>query len=82
MATLRRTQMYLPEDILLELKRKAGKEKTTIANIVRNAVSDFLKKEKAKDWENDPLWNMVGAGSSQEGDISVNHDKYLYGKDR
>ncbi|MBI5213141.1 MAG: hypothetical protein HY957_07190 [Nitrospirae bacterium] len=82
MATLRRTQMYLPEDILLELKRKSNKEKTTIAHIIRNAVSDFLKREKGKDWEKDSLWNMVGAGSSQEGDISVNHDKYLYGKDK
>lgn len=81
MATLRRTQMYLPEDILLELKRKSNKEKTTIAHIIRNAVSDFLKREKEKDWEKDSLWNMVGAGSSQEGDISVNHDKYLYGKE-
>lgn len=82
MSTLKRTQMYLPEDILLDLKRKANKEKTTIANLVRNAISDFLKKEKARNWEKDSLWNMVGAGSSQEGDISVNHDKYLYGKDR
>ena len=81
MATLRRTQMYLPEDILLELKRKSNKEKTTIAHIIRNAVSDFLKREKERDWEKDSLWNMVGAGSSQEGDISVNHDKYLYGKE-
>ncbi|HAK88729.1 MAG: hypothetical protein A2077_00605 [Nitrospirae bacterium GWC2_46_6] len=74
--------MYLPEDILLELKRKSNKEKTTIAHIIRNAVSDFLKREKEKDWEKDPLWNMVGAGSSQGGNISEEHDKYLYGKDK
>jgi hypothetical protein len=72
--------MYLPEDILLQLKRKSSREKTTIAHIIRSAVSDFLKKEKERDWEKDSLWNMVGAGSSHEGDISANHDKYLYGK--
>lgn len=82
MAALRRTQVYLPEDILLDLRRMANKEKTTIANLVRNAISDFLKKEKVRSWENDSLWNMVGAGSSQEGDISINHDKYLYGEGR
>ncbi|MEK6590181.1 MAG: CopG family transcriptional regulator, partial [Nitrospinota bacterium] len=80
--TLKRTQMYIPEDVLIELKKKAGKEKTTVADIVRNAVSEFLGKEKAKDWINDPLWNMIGSSSSGDKDLSINHDKYLYGKGR
>ena len=82
MATLKRTQMYIPEDVLIELKKKAGKEKTTIADIVRNAISEFLGKEKAKDWINDPLWKMIGSSSSGDKDLSINHDKYLYGKGR
>lgn len=82
MATLKRTQMYFPEDVIMELKRKASKEKTTIANIVRVAVLELLKKEKTKNWEKDPLWNMVGFSSSKDGDLSVNHDKYLYGKNK
>ncbi len=82
MAILKRTQMYFPEDIIIELKKKASKEKTTIANIVRVAVSELLKKEKAKNWEKDPLWNIVGSGISKDGDLSVNHDKYLYGRNR
>ena len=80
MPTLKRTQMYIHEDMLIKLKKKADAEKTTIAGIVRNAVSEFLGKEKAKDWAEDPLWSMVGASSSKEKDVSVNHDKYLYGK--
>jgi len=80
MPTLRRTQMYFPEEILRELKRKSREEKTTIANIVRSAVSELLRKEEAKDWMQDPLWNMVGSSSSKDRDLSVNHDKYLYGK--
>jgi hypothetical protein len=79
MTTLKRTQVYFPEDMLEALKSKAKKEKTTIADIVRKAVSEILKKEEMKDWENDPLWNIVGAGSSEDGDLSINHDKYLYG---
>jgi predicted nucleic acid-binding protein len=82
MPTLKRTQMYFPEDVLRELKRKADEEKTTVANIVRSAVSDLLRKEKARDWVEDPLWNMVGSSSSKDGDLSVNHDKYLYGKSK
>ncbi|MBI5893506.1 MAG: hypothetical protein HZB79_07640 [Deltaproteobacteria bacterium] len=80
MSTLKRTQMYFPEDLIIELKKKAEKEKTTIAGVVRNAVLEFLGKEKAKDWTNDPLWNMVGSSSSNDRDLSINHDKYLYGK--
>lgn len=80
MPTLKRTQMYFPEEIFRELKRKASEEKTTIADIVRGAVSEILKKEKKKNWTEDPLWNMVGASKSKDKDLSVHHDKYLYGK--
>ncbi len=80
MPTLKRTQMYFPEETLRELKRKARENKTTIADIVRSAVSERLEKEKAKNWMEDPLWNMVGASSSRDKDLSINHDKYLYGK--
>jgi hypothetical protein len=80
MATLKRTQMYLPEDLLTELKRKAGREKTTVSHIVRSAVSEVVKKGKAKDWENDPLWSMVGSSTLRDKDLAVNHDVYLYGK--
>ncbi len=82
MPTLKRTQMYFPEEILRKLKRKALEKKTTVANIVRDAVSELLKKEEVKNWNDDPLWNMVGSSSSKERDLSVNHDKYLYGKNR
>ena len=80
MSTLKRTQMYFPEEILRELKRKASEEKTTIAEIVRSAVSELLKKEKTKNWMEDTLWKMLGTSGSKDKDLSVNHDKYLYGK--
>jgi ribosome recycling factor len=74
--------MYFGEDTLRELKRKAREEKTTVADIVRSAVSELLRKEKAKDWMEDPLWNMVGSSSSKDTNLSVNHDKYLYRKSK
>jgi metal-responsive CopG/Arc/MetJ family transcriptional regulator len=80
MATLKRTQMYFPEDLLTELKRKADREKTTVSHIVRSAVSEIVKKQKAKDWETDSVWSMVGSSRSRDKDLSVNHDAYLYGK--
>lgn len=80
MSILKRTQMYFPEDMLRELKKRADKKRTTVSDIVRDAVSEILRKEKTKNWIEDPLWNMVGSGSSKEKDLSFNHDKYLYGK--
>ena len=80
MTELKRTQMYFPEDLLNEMKRKAKKEKTTVSEIVREASLDFIKRDRKKDWENDPVWDMVGSSESNEGDLSIRHDDYLYGK--
>lgn len=82
MATLKRTQMYFPNEMLRDLKKKAAEEKTSVAEIVREAVSELFKKKKVKNWQDDPLWNMVGRSGSKDNDLSINHDKYLYGKKR
>ncbi len=55
-------------------------EKTSPPDIVRNAFSEFFSIEKTKNWKKDPLWDMVGSSTSKDKDLSVNHDKYLYGK--
>jgi len=80
MPAFKRTQMYFNEDVLRELKKKAKEEKTTVAELVRESVSILFEKEREKDWIDDPLWNMIGSSSSKDRDLSVNHDKYLYGK--
>lgn len=80
MPTLKRTQMYFPENLLNELRRKADREKTTLSHIVRSAVVDLINRDKERNWEDDPLWSMVGSSRSRDKDLSVNHDAYLYGK--
>lgn len=80
MPTLKRTQMYFPEDLLDELRRKADKEKTTLSHLVRSAVLELIKKDKLQNWENDPLWSMIGSSQSSDENLSINHDTYLYGK--
>lgn len=82
MEKLKRTQTCFPEDVLRKLKQKAHDNKTTVTEIVRSAVSEYMKKEKTINWIEDPLWNMIGSSSSKEGDLSIHHDKYLYGKNR
>jgi metal-responsive CopG/Arc/MetJ family transcriptional regulator len=80
MPTLKRTQMYFPEDLLNELRRKADREKTTLSHLVRSAVLELIKKDKLQNWEDDPLWRMIGSSQSRDKDLSVNHDTYLYEK--
>ncbi len=79
---LKRTQMYLPEEVLNRLKRKSKKEKTTVSGIVRDALAEYLAKEETKDWRHDALWEIVGRVSSGKKDLSAKHDEYLYGKQR
>ena len=81
--TLKRTQMYFPEEMLQQVRQIADSEHTTIAAVVRNAVGEFLKKKKEIDWDNDPLLSIVEqAEGSGRSDVSVNHDAYLYGGKR
>jgi len=80
MATMKRTQLYLPEEVLAKLKVKATAQKRSLAQLVRDALGASLKEKEPEDWRRDSLWNMIGCGSSKEGDLSAYHDKYLYGK--
>ena len=79
MATLKRTQMYFPEEMFREMKFLAEQEQSTVAEIVRKAVTEFLGKRAGKVWEDDPLWKMVGATESGVKDLADRHDDYLYG---
>lgn len=78
--TSKRTQMYLPEDMFEQLTFLAKKEHKSRAALLREAVVSFLKKkEQINSWKGDSLMKIVGRGKSKEKDLSVNHDKYLYG---
>jgi len=76
----KRTQVYFPVDLYRRIERKAKEGSISSAAIIREAVEEYLKKEKEIDWENDLLFNAVGFFESESGDLSINHDAYLYGK--
>jgi len=77
----KRTQVYFPVDLYKKIEERAKKESRSSAAIIREAVAQYLEKEKEKeiDWENDPFVKAVGFIKSGVGDLSVNHDFYLYG---
>ncbi len=76
-----RTQLYLTErqrKVLAEQSRLTGK---SAGELVREAVDEVYLKERRQPavlTDGDPLWNLVGSGSSGETDISIRHDDYLY----
>jgi hypothetical protein len=78
-----RTQVYLPRDIYKKLQARAEKQGLTLAVQVRAALEDYLERTDANEQPilraDDPLFQMVGMFSSKEGDLSLNHDHYLYG---
>lgn len=78
----KRTQVYFPLELHRRIEAKAKNESKSLAEIVREAVIQYLEKERDKevDWENDPFVKSAGFFASNVRDLSVNHDYYLYGK--
>jgi len=76
-----RTQLYLTErqrKVLAEQSRITGK---SAGELVREAVDEVYLKQNRRPQvlgDSDPLWNLVGSGSSGQKDISSRHDDYLY----
>jgi Arc/MetJ-type ribon-helix-helix transcriptional regulator len=68
----------LSEDLFSELRQRSEQEHVSIPDVVRSAVRELLSKEKEKNWVDDPLCNMIGAGSSNIGDLSSRHDDYRW----
>ncbi len=81
MGTMVRTQVYLPRDIYEELRKRSESTGITIAEQIRRALKEYLEQEEGVVLrEDDPIWNIVGAISTADGDLSTHHDGYLYGR--
>jgi len=79
MVSEKRTQVYFPKELFRRLEKKAKKESKSSAAVIREAVERYLEQEREIDWDNDPIFKLAGIMDSGVGDLSVNHDHYLYG---
>jgi hypothetical protein len=80
MGELHRTQLYIDETDMAELRLWARREHVSVSQIVRKAVHRFLCVERDDiGWEDDPLTKTVGRIELAVRDASENHDEYLYG---
>lgn len=81
MVSEKRTQVYFPNEVYRKIEKQAREEDKSSARIIREAVEKYLaEKAGSIDWENDPLFQAVGILESEAGDLSENHDAYIYGK--
>ena len=75
------------KQIILSIPEEVYKKVSHIIKVrgigLKEYLVDFLKKgvtvERKIDYSKDSIWNIVGLGRSKERDISIKHDKYLYG---
>ena len=80
MSKKRRPQIYLDQDQMSWLKLEASHRKTTMSNLIRDAVSHLAERERKRvDWANDPLTKLVGFVKGGPRDGAVEHDHYIYG---
>ena len=92
---MKRTQVYLPEDLYEEVRRVSYEQKKSIAAVVREALAEYLAVGKAKieaitevekkelseeELKNHPLYQIIGMCSTGIEDGAEKHDYYLYGE--
>ena len=72
-----RTQIYLNDDQHQILRELSNLRKTTIAEIVRQAINDYLSKISSEQSAN-PLSKIIALGESGHSSGSVRHDEEIY----
>ena len=80
MGNLHRTQIYIEEEQMQQLKFEAEKEHLAISELIRRSIKQLLEtKTRSVNWNSDPITRAIGKIKLAVTDASVNHDRYLYG---
>lgn len=76
------TNVRLEKETLKQLKLRAVHEGKRMAEVIREAIHDYLfkKRVKAASITDDPIFNIIGICESGHKNDSVNHDQILYKK--
>jgi len=74
---VRRTQIYLDEQVDAEVRALAAAEGRSAADVIREALRRYLAERRGG--TADPIMAMVGTISGLPPDASAEHDRDLYG---
>lgn len=75
---MRRTQIYLDEDLDRDLRAVAASEGRSAADLIREAVRRYLA-ERSGGRAADPIAAMIGSIDGLPSDAAAEHDRDLYG---
>ena len=78
---MKRTQIYIDEELDRRLRAAAAEEGRSAAALVRDAVRAYLTQRRGKP-EADPILALAGTFTSRRPDASVEHDRLLYGDEQ
>ena len=78
---MRRTQIYLDEELDRELRAVAATEGRSAADLIREAVRRYLA-ERPNSAPADPIAAMIGSVQGLPSDAAAEHDRDLYGSAR
>ncbi len=76
-----RIQVHLSKEQHRLLKEKSRRSRESMANLIRKALDIYLERVEKDNHlpSDDPIFDIIGKGKSEVTDLSVNHDRYLYG---
>ncbi len=74
------THLYFPADLYDQLVIYAKEQNIPLAQAVRDIVAKKIKKTAKKTPKKDPLGWLASFHIKGPKDLSIHHDKYLYGK--
>jgi hypothetical protein len=77
-----RTQLYITEEQMRDIKLKAKRENKREAEVIRELLSEGMKKSARKTQEStgDSLLRLAAIGGKGPADLSSRVDDYLYGE--
>ncbi len=75
---MKRTQIYIDEELDAQLREAAAAEGRSAAAIIREAVRRYFS-EQTPPSGSDPILELAGTFSGGPKDASTGHDRYLYG---
>ena len=78
---MRRTQIYLDEELDRELRAVAATEGRSAADLIREAVRRYLAEQRGSAAV-DPIAAMIGSVEGLASDAAAEHDRDLYGAPR
>ena len=73
---MKRTTIFAGDDLLNELKRLSAEENRSMADVVREAMEEYVKRKRKAVRK----FSFVGIGNSGRRDVAEEHERLLWKK--